>query len=420
MPVRARSGTGRSSSSRSRMRSASGPANRARKCCRRTRPGSRPSQVHRRLVSAPESLPTPRGAHLEMVGAVLAGDGLERIAEIASQHAGVPVAVIVPRLGTPVEAWAPYERYVARRLTGGKPERPAEVTAEVPIVSGGHELGAVLMLGSGGAADAGEYLHVAAVAALTEVAVAEARDETEQSLRGSFLEELRTREDLEASDVVRRARRLGTDLSEGAVALVADPQGRAPGRLVAAISTQRPGAPAQGGGARVYALLPASVEEARRVATRLGRQAAVGISSRYSSPGELRRALEEAELVLEVSVDGEGPGEEIGDTTYRLLFRVLASHPEEVRSFFEDTVAPIVRYDEQYSSDLVGTLTAYLSSNCNMNATAQAIYAHRHTVSYRLDRIRELTGLDPLTSEDRERLGLGLKAYRIIAPTLPR
>ena len=41
-------------------------------------------------------------------------------------------------------------------------------------------------------------------------------------------------------------------------------------------------------------------------------------------------------------------------------------------------------------------------------------------MSYRLDRIRELTGLDPAKSEDRERLGLGLKAYRIIAPRLPR
>jgi sugar diacid utilization regulator len=371
-------------------------------------------------LSAPESLPSPRGAHLEMVGAVLAGDGLERIAEIASRHARVPVAVIVPRLGTRVDAWQAYERYVASRLAGGRPERPADVTAEVAIVSGGSELGAVLMLGPGGAPDAGEYLHVAAVAALTEVAVAEARDETEQNLRGSFLEELRTREDLDPHDVVRRARRLGTDLAEGAVALVADPQGRAPGRLVAAISAERPDALAQIVGDRVYALLPGTVEDTRRVATRLGRQAAVGISSRYGSPTELRRALEEAELVLEVSVDGQGPGEEIGDTTYRLLFRVLASHPEEVRSFFEDTVAPIVRYDEQYSSDLVGTLTAYLGSNCNMNATAQSIYAHRHTVSYRLDRIRELTGLDPLTSEDRERLGLGLKAYRIIAPTLPR
>jgi sugar diacid utilization regulator len=374
----------------------------------------------RPLVSEPESLPSPRGAHLEMVGAVLAGDGLERIAEIAARHARVPVAVIVPRLGTRVEAWVQYERYVAGRLAGGRPERPDDVSAEVPIVSGGQELGAVLMLGPGGAPDAGEYLHVAAVAALTEVAVAEARDETEQTLRGSFLEELRTRDDLDAHDVVRRARRLGTDLAEGAVALVADPQGRAPGRLIAAIAAERPDALAQVVGDRVYALLPCSAEEARRVATRLGRQAAVGLSSRYGSPQELRRALEEAELVLEVSRDGHGPGEEIGDTTYRLLFRVLASHPEEVRSFFEDTVAPIVRYDEQYSTELVATLTSYLSSNCNMNATAQSIYAHRHTVSYRLDRIRELTGLDPLTSEDRERLGLGLKAYRIIAPNLPR
>jgi DNA-binding PucR family transcriptional regulator len=99
---------------------------------------------------------------------------------------------------------------------------------------------------------------------------------------------------------------------------------------------------------------------------------------------------------------------------------VLASHPEEVRSFYEDTVAAVVRYDEQYSTDLIGTLEAYLGENCNMNATASAIYAHRHTVAYRLERVRELTGLNPMASEDRERLGLGLKAYRIIAPRLPR
>src|SRR3954447_27094063 len=93
-------------------------------------------------MPAPESLPTPRGAHLEMVGAVLAGDGLERIAEIATQHAGVPVAVIVPRLGTPVEAWAPYERYVAPRLAGGKPGGPPGGAAEGARSSRGAEVGA--------------------------------------------------------------------------------------------------------------------------------------------------------------------------------------------------------------------------------------------------------------------------------------
>jgi len=365
-------------------------------------------------------LPTPRGAHLEMVGAVLAGDGLERVAEIAAGHAGAPVAVIVPRLGAPVEAWAHYERYVAKRLAGGKPARPADVVAEVPIVSGGQELGAVLLLGKG-RPEAGEYLHVAAVAALTEVAVAEARDETEQSLRGSFLEELLTRDDLDPADVVRRAARLGCDLGGGAVGLCADPGERAPGRLLAAISGELSGSLAQSVNGRVYALLPGDVEVARRVGTRLSRSATVGISSHYSDPADMRRALEEAELVLGVTAaGGSPPGEEIGGGTYRLLFRVLASHPEEVRSFYDDTIAPLVRYDDQYTTDLVGTLEAYLGQNCNMNATAQAIHAHRHTVSYRLERVRDLTGLDPFTSEDRERLGLGLKAYRIIEPRLPR
>ena len=139
------------------------------------------------------------------------------------------------------------------------------------------------------------------------------------------------------------------------------------------------------------------------------------------SLADLSRAIQEAELVLDVLRQSDAPiAEDIGTGTYRLLFRVLASHPEEVRSFYEDTVAPIVRYDDQYRTDLVGTLEAYLEQNCNMNATAATIYAHRHTVAYRLDRVKELTGLDPMQSEDRERLGLGLKAYRIIAPRLPR
>ena len=45
------------------------------------------------------------------------------------------------------------------------------------------------------------------MASLTEVAVFEAREEVEQNLRGSFMEELRARTDLEATEIVRRAGR---------------------------------------------------------------------------------------------------------------------------------------------------------------------------------------------------------------------
>jgi DNA-binding PucR family transcriptional regulator len=179
----------------------------------------------------------------------------------------------------------------------------------------------------------------------------------------------------------------------------------------------------------VYAALPASVgagtaaatvASARRLADRLGRHAVVGFSSFHSDPTELSTALQEAELVLDVLNNSGAPvGDEIEGGTYKLLFRMLASHPEEILSFYQVTIEAVVRYDAQYRTELIRTLEAYLEANCNMNATATAIFAHRHTVAYRLDRIRDLTGLDPMLSDHRERLGLGLKVHRIVAPRMP-
>jgi PucR family transcriptional regulator, purine catabolism regulatory protein len=380
-----------------------------------------------------------RAVHLEMVDAVLGGDGLDKVAALAADAAGAPVAIVIPRLGAAVAAPAAGEedlatlrRYVADRVKDRPAQVPPTVAAEVPIMSGDDVVGAVLML-SGPAqpgAEAGDFLHLAAVASLTEVAVEEAKEEVEQNLRGSFLEDLRSRPDLEPREVVRRAGRLGCDLSRGAVVLCAELTTDRPRHVVATIAEDHPGALAQHMDGRVYALLPAvggddapekTLERARRLAERLRQHGTVGLSSFYADPAEFGRAIQEAELVLDVLRQSDAPiAQDIGTGTYRLLFRVLASHPEEVRSFYEDTVAPIVRYDDQYRTDLVGTLEAYLDQNCNMNATAAAIYAHRHTVAYRLERVKELTALDPMLSEDRERLGLGLKAYRIIAPRLPK
>jgi sugar diacid utilization regulator len=380
-----------------------------------------------------------RAVHLEMVDAVLGGDGLGRVAALASDAAGAPVAIVIPRLGAATAAPEASEdelgvlrRYVADRVKDRPAQVPPAIGAEVPIMSGDDVVGAVLMLSGPNppAPEASEFLHLAAVASLTEVAVEEAKEEVEQNLRGSFLEDLRSRPDLEPRDIVRRAGRLGCDLSRGAVVLCAELTTDRPRHVVATIAEDHPGALAQHMDGRVYALLPAvggddaperTLERARRLAERLRQHGTVGLSSFYADPAEFGRAIQEAELVLDVLRQSDAPiAQDIGTGTYRLLFRVLASHPEEVRSFYEDTVAPIVRYDDQYRTDLVGTLESYLDQNCNMNATASAIYAHRHTVAYRLERVKELTNLDPMLSEDRERLGLGLKAYRIIAPRLPK
>jgi sugar diacid utilization regulator len=409
-------------------------------------------------TAGPRLVERLRGIHQEMVEAVVAGEGLDRVAAIAGRTTGAPVAIVVPRLGVAC-AWPPPDdgdrrveelaRHVADRVRDRPSRSPGGLELDVPIVSGDELIGAVVSWPGPDARDradrapavgtAVEVLHCAAVAALTEVAVFEARQRAEQNLRGSFLEELRSRPDIDPLEIVRRAARLGCDLARGAVVLCAELTSERPAHLMAMITGEYPGAlaqllePAPGHTPRIYALVPAAAGEApaeptliaaRRLAARLSRHGSAGLSSFCADPAALGRAMQEAEMVVDVLRHSHALGDDgapdMAGGTYRLLFRVLASHPEEVRSFYEDTVSPLVRYDDQYRTDLVGTLESYLEHNCSMNATASAIYAHRHTVAYRLERVRELTGLDPLQSEDRERLGLGLKVYRIIAPRLPR
>ncbi len=270
---------------------------------------------------------------------------------------------------------------------------------------------------------------MAAAATLTELAIADAREEVQGARQGSLIELIRADGEIIEQELLRRAYRLGSDLSSGAVALCADLSVDRPRYVVDLIRAQQPRALVEPVGSRVYALVPppasardlerTALESARSLVAALETYATVGFSAYCATPLRLHRAIEEAELVLDVLIhEGTQPGT-VDSSTYRLLLRALAAEPEEIRRFYENTVAPLVYYDAQYHTELVATLDAYLSHNCNMNQTAGAVYAHRHTISYRLKRVRELTGLDPSTSDHRERLGLGLKAHRILAPRLP-
>jgi PucR family transcriptional regulator, purine catabolism regulatory protein len=77
-------------------------------------------------------------------------------------------------------------------------------------------------------------------------------------------------------------------------------------RVLAAIA-EHSGALAEEVDGRVYALVPGSPAAAKGLAKRLGRHGTVGLSSHYPRPAEVRRALEEGELVLEVLAAGAYP-----------------------------------------------------------------------------------------------------------------
>jgi sugar diacid utilization regulator len=245
-------------------------------------------------------------------------------------------------------------------------------------------------------------------------------------------------------DLIARGRELGTDLGAGASVVIIRAHPRNPTeedwrrRLLALAArgarSVAPGAIAAATAdesAEIAVLLPDGDGEAgrRAVATILrelesglpGFAFAVGRSRRTEDPLDLFRARNEALLAANV-VEGEPERTELGyeeTGTYQLLLPHM-NDPVELRRFYDETVRPLVAYDEQYETDLLGTLSTFLECDANVNATAQRLITHRHTVRYRFERVRELTGLDVSSTDGREKLSLGLKAMRVLGIAPPR
>jgi sugar diacid utilization regulator len=195
-------------------------------------------------------------------------------------------------------------------------------------------------------------------------------------------------------------------------------------RSIAALS-ERDGTP----GAEVLVLVPGGDEAtAARAAEALlhelqsglqGYTFAIGRSRIAEDPAELPRAASEALLAANVA-EGDSAGaplafEQTG--AYRLLLSAMSENPTELQRFYAETVEPLLAYDEQYETDLVRTLETFLEADGNVAGTAQRLFTHRHTIYYRLERVRELSGLDVSSSDGREKLSLGLKAMRVLGIT---
>ena len=70
-------------------------------------------------------------------------------------------------------------------------------------------------------------------------------------------------------------------------------------------------------------------------------------------------------------------------------------------------------------SVLVRLLASLHDNDGNVAGTAQKLFTHRHTIRYRLERVRELSGLDVGSTDGREKLSLGLKAMRVLGVAAP-
>jgi sugar diacid utilization regulator len=277
----------------------------------------------------------------------------------------------------------------------------------------------------------------------SEVERVRAPDVASESAAADFLRMALGRKPVAREELLARAAELSLDLQDGASVIVARAHPQAPteegwrartravaergaravvGKSLAAVS-ERDGAV----GVEILLLVPGSDEPAaaraaegvlREMESALaGYTFALGRSRIAQDAGDLPRAAGEALLAANVAEGSTPEGallafEQTG--AYRLLLSAMTDNPSELQRFYAETVEPLVAYDEQYETELLGTLETFLEADGNVAGTAQRLFTHRHTVYYRLERVRELTGLDVSSSDGREKLSLGLKAMRVL------
>ena len=287
----------------------------------------------------------------------------------------------------------------------------------------------------------------------SEVERVRAPERISETAAADFLHAVLRRELTDREELRARASALSLDLEDGASMIVARAHPQAPtdegwrgrvravaergaravvSRSIAALSegegrAHGPTQPAgTGAGTEVLLLVPGGDEAtAARAAEGVLREMeagltgftfAIGRSRIAEDPTDLPRAASEALLAANVA-QGAADGAALAfDQTgaYRLLLSAMSENPSELQRFYAETVEPLMSYDEQYETDLVRTLEAFLEADGNVAGTAQRLFTHRHTIYYRLERVRELSGLDVSSSDGREKLSLGLKAMRVL------
>jgi PucR C-terminal helix-turn-helix domain len=369
--------------------------------------------------------------------AIEEGAGLPAVARAAAKVLGASVALI-DRSSAVLAVAASSSAEEGKLLEGG----PGITVAELRVADA--VVGELRYRARGAAPDASLTRMVSTLLAL-ELERSRSPDWASDEAAGEFVRALLTRSVTDRGDIIARGAELGADLEPGAGAVFARAvphvaqTGEWRGRVLTvglralrAVSKGTLAALAEEGErAEIQAIVPATDEtQLNRSALALERELSASLSgfhaivarSRWTQdPVDLYRAGNEALLAANVA-EAEGEGmlafEDTG--SYRLLLPAMSEDPGELERFYEETVAPLAAYDEQYETELVSTIGAYLENDGNVTPTADRLFTHRHTIRYRLERVKELCGHDISSTRGREALGFGLKAMRVLGIPPPR
>jgi len=149
-----------------------------------------------------------------------------------------------------------------------------------------------------------------------------------------------------------------------------------------------------------------------------GLTACVGIGNRYGDLKKMKNSFKEAEQALKVAkLNGTK------NTTcffhslgiYRILLKV--EDREELEVIFRETLGRILQHDRLNGSSLLKTLESLMETNGSMQMAAERLYIHRNTLTYRLQKIQDITSFHLEDANDCFNIRLAIQIGRFLGFT---
>jgi len=168
---------------------------------------------------------------------------------------------------------------------------------------------------------------------------------------------------------------------------------------------------------------PISVSEAKQYATelhdelgkRIKKTFLIGIGQQYQEIKSLYKSFSEANEMIRLMqhMNEKNEVSHFEDySVYHLLDSNISS--SELEDFFQKCLGKIYEHDKLHTTSYISTLENYFNNNQNVSETSKAMYLHRNTLIYRIEKIKEILNTDLKNSEELLRIQIALKIFRIL------
>ncbi|MDW7740107.1 MAG: PucR family transcriptional regulator ligand-binding domain-containing protein [Bacillota bacterium] len=118
----------------------------------------------------------------------------------------------------------------------------------------------------------------------------------------------------------------------------------------------------------------------------------IGVGRSFNDVKQIKRSYSEAREALKIA--------QLSDHSQVVFFDNLGFYKilseksrDELESFVEELLQPVLEYDQQKKGDLIRTLEAYFENSRNLKHTSDKLFTHYNTVLYRIKKIEELIGV---------------------------